>query len=442
MDRQLIAETTLVGLRPLGMGSRRVQDSWNEIDSYLRNALGERYADLFAEPVPGSRGVSWFAAPEGEAKPYSDLSEEEQAALLEAVKERSETIRAHAATLSASRKDSDRRLGQTLEWALVVPEAEPGRDFLYSVGGEPLLVNWGTRDEEAQDGNAVLQEFLAGEAWRLHREQEAAQEAAKAAAAALPSSPPPLERRVYREAAAAAPLWWLLWLLFGLLMIAIMYLLLLGCGVRWPFGLERPAFLNFCPSAFAAEDTTPDRLVAAEEKGQDLERQVLLLQRELARKQRCPIDVAQAEVVEDPDQEAAQRAFEEIREEGGKEGEVEIILEWQGDADLDLHIICPDGSRVYFQNRNNARCGAILDVDMNSTTRDLSQTPREHVTWPQSPKPGRYQIIVDNFAGRSAGRSTPVPYKVYVSRGGEIEVYEGKIAEEGGTGLVQEVTLP
>lgn len=437
MDRQLIAETTLVGLRPLGMGSRRVQDSWNEIDSYLRNALGAGYADLFAEPVPGSRGVSWFAAPEGEAKPYSDLDEDEQRALLEALKERSETISAHAATLATSKKDSDRRLGQTLEWALVVPEAEPGRDFLYSVGGEPLLVNWGTRDEQAKDGGAVLQEFLAGEAWRLRQEQEA-----ERAAAAAPPPPPLTEQRVYRDSTAAASAWWLLWLLFGLLMIAIMYLLLLGCGVRWPFGLERPAFLNFCPSAFAAEDTTPDRLARAEQKGQDLERQVLLLQRDLARTQRCPIDTAQAEIVEDPDQEEARRAFEEIRKEGGAEGEVEIILEWQGDADLDLHIICPDGSRVYFQNRNNARCGAVLDVDMNSTTRDLSQTPREHVTWPQSPKPGRYQIIVDNFAGRSSGRSTPVPYKVYVSRGGEIEVYEGEIAEEGGTGLVQEVTLP
>ncbi len=434
MDRQFIAETTLVGLRPLGMGSRRVQDSWNEIDSYLRNALGAEHTDLFAEPVPGARGVSWFAAPAGEAKPYSELAETEQAELLEKLRERSQTIKSHAATLAASKRDSDRRLAQTLEWALVVPEPRPGRGFLYSVGGEPLLVNWGTRDEAARDGTAVLQEFLAGEAWRLHQEQETALAAAAA--------PLPTERVVVREAVAVTSLWWLLWLLFGLLMIAIMYLLLLGCGVRWPFGLERPAFLNFCPSAFAAEQKTADKLETIERRGLDLERQVLLLQRELARKQRCPVDIAQATEVTSPDQEEVERAFEEIRKEGGREGEVGIILEWQGDADLDLHIICPDGSRVYFQNRNNARCGAILDVDMNSTTRDLNQTPREHVTWPQSPKHGRYQIIVDNFVGRSSGRSTPVPYKVYVSRGGEIEVYEGKIAEEGGNALVQEMTLP
>ncbi len=437
MNRQLVAETTLVGLRPLGMGSRRIQDSWNEIDSYLRSALGEPHADLFAEPVPGSRGISWFAAPEGEAKPYSELDEEAQAALLERLKERSEAIQTHAATLAASRRDSDRRLAQTLEWALVVPEAQPGRDFLYSVGGEPVLVNWGTRDERAQEGGAVLQDFMAGEAWRL-RQEEAARRAA------VPPAPPPGggEAVLVREVAAAAPHWWLLWLLFGLIMAAIMYLLLLGCGVRWPFGLERPAFLSFCPGALAAEDRTLDSLVQRQDQGRDLERQVLLLQRELARKQRCPIDTAQAEEIPSPSREEAERAFEEIRKQGGQEGEVEIVLEWQGDADLDLHVICPDGSRVFFQNRNNARCGAILDVDMNSTTRDLAQTPREHVTWPQSPKPGRYQIIVDNFAGRSSGRSTPVPYKVYVSRGGEIEVYEGKIAEEGGTALVQEVTLP
>ncbi len=436
MNRQLIAETTLVGLRPLGMGSRRVQDSWNEIDSYLRGALGERYADLFAEPVPGNRGISWFAAPEGEAKPYSELDETDQAALIAELKERSETIRAHAAGLADSKRDSDRRLAQTLEWALVVPEARPDRDFLYSVGGEPLLVNWGTRDEQAKDGGAVLQEFLTGEAWRLRQEQQSA----------MTAVPPSSQPVVMREAVSAAPLWWLLWLLFGLLMIAIMYLLLLGCGVRWPFGLERPTFLNFCPGALAAEDRTVDQWSETEQRGRDLERQVLLLQRELAQKQRCPVGKGDAEEIPsyDPsyDREEAERAFKEIREEGGEEGEVEIILEWQGDADLDLHVICPDGSRVFFQNRNSATCGAVLDVDKNSTTDDVSQTPREHVTWKQSPKPGRYQIIVDNFAGRSSGRATPVPYKVYVSRGGEIEVYEGEIAEQGGTSLVQEVTLP
>ena len=229
MHRQLIAETTLAGLRPLGMGSRRIQDSWNEIDSYLRNRLGASYADFFAEPVQGAHGVSWFGAPEGEVKPYAELDDEAKAALLEEMQRRSETIRAHAETLAQSRRDSDRRLAQTLQWALVVPEAKPNRDFLYSAGGEPLLIDWGTRDENAQAGDSALQEFLTGEAWQLHRAKEAA------------AAPVHREPVAVREVATGYSLWWLLWLLFGLSIAGIMYLLLLGCGLRLPSSTLAPA---------------------------------------------------------------------------------------------------------------------------------------------------------------------------------------------------------
>ncbi|MBC6406020.1 MAG: hypothetical protein GDA41_09935 [Rhodospirillales bacterium] len=430
MHRRLIAETTLAGLRPLGMGSRRIQDSWNEIDSYLRNRLGASYADLFAEPVQGAHGVSWFGAPEGEVKPYAELDNEAKAALLEEMQRRSETIRAHAETLAQSRRDSDRRLAQTLQWALVVPEAKPSRDFLYSASGEPLLINWGTRDENAQASDSALQEFLTGEAWQLRRAKEAA---------AVPVHREPV---AVREVATGHSLWWLLWLLFGLSIAGIMYLLLLGCGLRLPFGLERPAFLNSCPGALAASDPGQEQLRQERDRGRGLARQILLLQRDLARRQRCPLDIARTEEAPSPSQEESQAAFDAIREEGAEEGAVEIILEWQGDADLDLHVICPDGSRVFFHNPNNTSCGAILDVDANRSARDLKEMPREHVTWPQSPGPGRYRIFVDNFEGRSRGRSTPVPYKVYLSRGGEVDVYEGQIAEAGGIALVQEVTLP
>ncbi len=486
MNRQLVAETTLAGLRPLGMGSRRIQDSWNEIDSYLRSALGDAYAELFAEPVPGNRGMSWFAAPEGQVTAYSDLDEEAQSALLGALEERSQTIREHIAGLAESSQDSDRRLAQTLEWALSVPERRPERDFLYSVEGQPVLVNWGTRDEGADGERAALQDFLRGEALRLHRAREAGPSPAG------PGHLPP--GAVVGQAAVQSNWWWLLWLLFGLIMVAIMYLLLIGCGVRGPFGLERPSWLNFCPGALAAADPNAEALEDARARGLDLERELLALQRELARKPRCAADAArldlvpierapeqaevevvqeeetvveeesppevenppeeetsEEEVVEEtvveeeppPEQTAESReAFEDIREEGGEEGELEIILEWQGDADLDLHVLCPDGSRIHFDRPRSPSCGGVLDVDVNKDKDDIHGEPREHITWPGTPPPGEYKVIVDNYAGRSAGPSTPVPFKVYVKRGDRVETHEGSIADVQPMGLVTTFTIP
>ncbi len=55
-SRQPIAESSLTGLRPTGVGGRRVLDSWEQIHHVLRDVrtAGDNattsVADLFAEP--------------------------------------------------------------------------------------------------------------------------------------------------------------------------------------------------------------------------------------------------------------------------------------------------------------------------------------------------------------------------------------------------------
>ena len=53
-----------------------------------------------------------------------------------------------------------------------------------------------------------------------------------------------------------------------------------------------------------------------------------------------------------------------LEREGARVGDVTVSLAWDDFNDLDLHVICPDGSEVSYQNSSTG--GGTLDVDMNA----------------------------------------------------------------------------
>ena len=82
---------------------------------------------------------------------------------------------------------------------------------------------------------------------------------------------------------------------------------------------------------------------------------------------------------------------ERLEREGGASGEVQISLAWDDYNDLDLHVFCPSGERIYFNNKQSD-CGGLLDVDMN--VRPVSNTPVENVVWTENAPLGGYKIGV------------------------------------------------
>lgn len=347
MNRQFVCETNFAGLRPLGIGGRRIQESWHEIDAALRASLGAPYARLFAEPVAGKGATSWFAEPEGEPIIFTRLGKPAQQALIQTVKERSEVILAKVARLKASTRPADRRLGEALERALAVPSRQDGREFLYAirtVGGdpdrpvivdEPVLVNWGTRDDVPDPPLAVLEDFLRGEALRLpppvpsplsslregvpdqpadpEETEPPAEPVAGPIFDPLPPDPPPSEPQAAgpgpdvaqapgppdlaavaqpdrpdppepppapqdeRSEPAAPPRRsaWLWWLLLIALVAAIIAMLLPACGILVPF--------------LAACEVTAEDLGSLKMRGQELETEVRALQQQAASLPRCEL---------------------------------------------------------------------------------------------------------------------------------------------------------
>jgi hypothetical protein len=424
MNRQYLCETTLAGLRPLGVGGRRVQESWHEIDAAIRTSLGDTHARLFAEPIIGESGIAWFAEAEGAATPYSALPPDERATLLAEVEARLQPLRGRVEQLKADSSPASRRLGETLERALSVPSPGEGREFLYAVRTgegaalEPVLVNWGTRDDLPEPPLGVLQDFLRGEALRLRTPPPPPPGPVVTPPSPLPpipgtasvaTMPPP----VMLVAAESAFPWWIpLWLLFALLVGTILYLLLTACGIRGPFGVLR----TFCE----AEAAPVSGLRQARERGSELEQLLADLEVQTASLPRCdglnPRGTGSA-------RNEIERLNRRVEAAGGSVGEVALTLSWDGDADLDLRVVCPDGAVVFFQNRTAPGCGsARLDVDANAS--QVRPGPIENVTWGESAPPGHYRVEVHNYKGRSAG-DQPVPFRLRVKQGNQERILEG-----------------
>lgn len=114
-----------------------------------------------------------------------------------------------------------------------------------------------------------------------------------------------------------------------------------------------------------------------------------------------------------------------LEREGGKSGSVQVSLAWDDYNDLDLHLFCPSGERIYFNNKNS-ECGGELDVDMN--VKPVSKTPVENVVWTSSPPIGTYKVGV-HFYKHHRKRKTKksCKFRIRICLYGKIQEYSGII---------------
>ena len=442
----LIATTRQEGLHAIGTGGQPVMQAFEQIARYLRQHLSEDHARLFAEPnVNPSRGtVDWYAvAPEtgAEVCRYDQADAETRGAADETLARLRSDIEERAGALAQSRAGGERVLGRMLNLALEIP----GEEYIYCIGGRPVLVCWGNLLDQPQPERGVLRKMV-------------------------PYRPPPIRPAEAQTTGVAAfpaavalrqPFPWLallLWLLFLLLVVALFVVLLSGCGIG-PSWLRDRGLVSFCPLPIA-RDADDRGLLEAERIRQDI------LEEELAR---LRFRVAEAEVdcrrqtaalaPESPPPEpepettvvrpqrpepappAENAEFDErLEREGGQRGEVTVTLAWNSDADLDLHIICPDGRRIFFDSPSG--CGGELDVDMNAVgTNRISLQPVENIVWPDGAPPGQYEIRVDNYRSRTDGES-PVPFSLRVINGDQTQIIEDSILESDGDRVFYRFTIP
>jgi hypothetical protein len=100
--------------------------------------------------------------------------------------------------------------------------------------------------------------------------------------------------------------------------------------------------------------------------------------------------------------------------------DLEVVLIWSGEADLDLHVVGPaDDPGPDVAARANDFCG------------DLLPSPVERVTWPEGTAvEGLYTIQV-NYRLNCAGQTDPVSFILAVVKHGQVEFVGGTLTYAG-----------
>lgn len=150
-------------------------------------------------------------------------------------------------------------------------------------------------------------------------------------------------------------------------------------------------------------------------------------------------EIGSGVAVADPAEELDTAIDERLEREGGASGVVQISLAWDDYNDLDLHLFCPSGERIYFNNKRS-ECGGILDVDMN--VRPLSNTPVENVVWKDIAPLGAYKVGVHFYKHHRKRKTKRVcTYRLRVITHGRAKEYVGKIKYGQAMQMVTSFTL-
>lgn len=105
---------------------------------------------------------------------------------------------------------------------------------------------------------------------------------------------------------------------------------------------------------------------------------------------------------------------ERINRAGVKTGALQITLTWDGRSDLDLSIVCPNGTRVFFKRRSS--CGATLDRDANRRPDMISREPVENIYWNNPASiPKKIPVYVDYFDNHGDPRRN-IPFRLRIRK--------------------------
>lgn len=112
-------------------------------------------------------------------------------------------------------------------------------------------------------------------------------------------------------------------------------------------------------------------------------------------------------------------------------GDVEVTLTMNRSTDLDLYVIDPGGTVVYYAN-TSAASGGRLDLDANAACSSNLGVDNEHIYWPAGAAPaGTYTVRVANFESCIGGGE--VDYRVTIQNCGETVVLAGQFTGIGDT---------
>lgn len=431
--RKHLTDTDTGGLQSLGINRRPVLEQWRALREFLATRMDVRELELFAEPqFQGPQRISWFSGHSGEHVLLKTKPKKVQAALLQTVKRRLVAYQLIVDELKQSASSRDRQFGQILYFATCMP-AQNALDNIWVAGDEPVLVNWGMRDQEPGS---------------VARPLDLAQHASVAIASE------PLDY-----------LSMLLWLLFLIACFLLWKRLLPACsvgGIQPGFclvatqagepELEQDELLTLLSRMNTQQNVIPE--LAQCDAGTSA---YLADNRPLRSEPTVPI--LPPEVPQDPQDfpdsvqndlngEAGLALNTELSQASAVACDADIVLSWDvPDANLDLNLLCPfddlaessytpeEGQIVSTEFPQG--CGATYDI---ASSEELPGTTLDRICIDGDGVPGTYLMGVLHVDSTGAS-STPVPYQVVFRQGQETVVHEGMVAPASEALVPIEITM-
>ena len=246
MAGPLLRSGSIAEHRPLGQEGNPVYRSARQLREAIRLQLGAEVADHLAFPQPNEAGdrFDWYAPKEGEVVPWSAASAEERSRAHQELKAIQARLEDFAARLKAQGDSGQsNRERKTLSRLLEDVLRFPGPEYVYLVGGKPVVTFWGFDDnlEPGADSVERLRPIPSATPAPLPQEEPAV----------MAATDPPVEEQPVRK--KRRWWWWLLPLL--LLLLLLLFLLLHSCGARLPGKLHDLVPSEHQPPAHEADHT-------------------------------------------------------------------------------------------------------------------------------------------------------------------------------------------
>lgn len=340
---QLIATTDVRDITPLAYRGQRVIELWSEFSRLFEKISGAAGAGLLAEPEDHGNGrIDWYGAP------GADIPQAERVAWF---------VRLRAEIQQAATRQADRLSSTEKGLLALLPQvfSIPDETYIRSGANGPVLVGWGHQ--------AVTQKLARVDITGEGRPPPPPPPPPKASPAPPvvermeiltppPAPAPPRLPGAWREWAVVlgmlGGLALLIWLLAHLGFVMAPWLCLHPSLPLWLLLLLALLFLGLLASRL------PWRAWG------DLWR---------------------------------------VRRVGALGGVLQVVLCWGDLNDLDLHVICPDGQRIYFKNRTHGEGHLLRDANARRDgAPPPTRRPVETTVWRSAPPPGFYTVIVDPFA--------------------------------------------
>jgi hypothetical protein len=113
-------------------------------------------------------------------------------------------------------------------------------------------------------------------------------------------------------------------------------------------------------------------------------------------------------------------------------GEVNVRLDWNANADLDLWVVDPCGNKIYYSTPQRSCQGSQGELDLDNRCANLVRGLPENIYWRQNPPRGTYKVYVDYYD--KCGTVGAVNYTVRAWVGGKAYTWRGTINPPASTG--------